>query len=94
MRKSSLQSTQKGHCSHSKKFVSACSHIIGVKHIAVSNTEQKIDLLETHLNTIDQEISQSPITKKKGSEQKSHSIEALYDDAVSAFHREQFDGKS
>ena len=62
--------------------------------MAVSNTEQKIDLLETHLNTIDQEISQSPITKKKGSEQKSHSIEALYDDAVSAFHREQFDGKS
>ena len=62
--------------------------------MATTNIEQKINLLEARLNTTDLQIGPYPShVSNKDSEQKSPSIETLYDEAVSAFHREQFDGK-
>ena len=62
--------------------------------MAVTNIVEKIDLLEERLNTTDLQIGSDPSqVSNKGSEQKIPSIESLYDDAVSTFHREQFDGK-
>ncbi len=63
--------------------------------MAITNIEQKINLLATRLNTTDLQIDPYPShVSNKCSEQKSPSIETLYDDAVSTFHREQFDGKN
>ena len=61
--------------------------------MAITNIRQRIALLESRLSEIDPTISSS-VTKEESPEKKKPSIESLYDDAVSTFHREQFDGKS
>ena len=61
--------------------------------MAIATIEEKIKLLETRLGEIGREISPAD-SKEESPEKKNPSIESLYDDAVSTFHREQFDGKN
>jgi membrane protease YdiL (CAAX protease family) len=61
--------------------------------MAIASIEEKIKLLETRLGEIGREISPAD-SKEESPEKKNPSIESLYDDAVSTFHREQFDGKN
>ena len=61
--------------------------------MAIASIEEKIGLLEKRLGEICLEISPAD-SKEESPEKKKPSIESLYDDAVSTFHREQFDGKN
>ena len=61
--------------------------------MAIASIEGKIKRLETRLGEICREISPAD-SKEESPEKKKPSIESLYDDAVSTFHREQFDGKN
>jgi membrane protease YdiL (CAAX protease family) len=57
--------------------------------MATTNIEAKINYLCRCLNAEEPQTD----SKEESPEKKNPSIESLYDDAVSTFHREQFDGK-